>query len=432
MNHKYTNSDIFKVTECPSDALLLSYAKGTISNDDKRLVELHLVDCEMCNDMVEGYQNMHPSEIDSNIKSIELKIDEAIAAHSLKKGSTSFKWFYAAAAVLIIGLTGILYNFYFNSLDQTKVADIPVLNKNVVPVSVDTAVKKSDNNLQTNLKSNETVIEEPTKSVVIESANKKTPIVAEDIALAESNMTDDVPRLIEEKNEEQPIAAFDADAELTTKSLSDNSALGNSTVAQPTFTPPNTESLSNGATVFFTSPSQNLNTVNIEPRDAKKLDFLNKKESAANAKYKAKKPSAAEKNEQEKDKQLESEVKENLDHSTSNLLSEANQLLQLKKYHEAIPKYNEYLKTESKNCEALNGVAACYENTNDLPKALSTYEKLSKQKCNKISDAAYLKQAELHLKTNQVDKAKNSLQKAMQSKYLDIAEQAKKELDKLK
>jgi Tfp pilus assembly protein PilF len=66
-----------------------------------------------------------------------------------------------------------------------------------------------------------------------------------------------------------------------------------------------------------------------------------------------------------------------------------------------------------------------------LPEAIANYIKLSKQKCNKISDTAYIKLAELYVKNNQVNEAKKSLQKALQSKYLDIAEQAKKELDKL-
>ena len=46
-------------------------------------------------------------------------------------------------------------------------------------------------------------------------------------------------------------------------------------------------------------------------------------------------------------------------------------------------------------------------------------------------DAAYLKLSELYFKNNQPNEAKQVLKKAMQSKYLDIAEQAKKELGKL-
>ena len=120
MDNKYTNTNIFETTECPSDALLLSYVKGTIAKEDKRLVELHMVDCEMCNDMVEGYQRMNPAQIESNIKAIEFKIDQVVAENDQKKGgTTTFKWYYAAAAIFIIGLTGILYNVYFKSLSYS-------------------------------------------------------------------------------------------------------------------------------------------------------------------------------------------------------------------------------------------------------------------------------------------------------------------------
>jgi hypothetical protein len=59
------------------------------------------------------------------------------------------------------------------------------------------------------------------------------------------------------------------------------------------------------------------------------------------------------------------------------------------------------------------------------------YTKLSQLKCGKQADAAYLKLSELYFKNNQPNEAKQVLKKAIQSKYLDIAEQAKKELGKL-
>jgi hypothetical protein len=429
MDNKYTNTNIFETTECPSDALLLSYVKETISKEDKRLVELHLIDCDMCNDMVEGYQRMSPTQIESNIKSIKVNIDQAVLENKQKKGGTAaFKWYYAAAAILIIGSTGILYNVYFTRLDSTKVADLPAPHQN--EVAVDAAQKEEEKELQENNQLQETVAKEPLKTVTVKTQNKRIAVVEEDLAEAEASSNDDVPAPVEQKMAEQPAVAFDA--ETTTKALSDNITFGNSTIAQPTFTgAPNTEMLANGASPSLVNPSTQLNTVDFKWKEDKKQNFSSKKESAAKAKFKANKPSAAEKNEDAKDKQLEAVAIEKLDTTPSNLLEEANQLLKLKNYNAAILKYNQYLKMEPKNCEALNGVAQCYENTNHLPEAIANYIKLSKQKCNKISDTAYIKLAELYVKNNQVNEAKKSLQKAMQSKYLDIAEQAKKELDKL-
>jgi TolA-binding protein len=105
--------------------------------------------------------------------------------------------------------------------------------------------------------------------------------------------------------------------------------------------------------------------------------------------------------------------------------------LQQKKFNEALAKFNQYVKTHPKSCEAVNGVAQCYDATHKMAEAIINYTKLSQLKCGKQSDAAYLKLGELYSKNKQPNEAKKVLQKAMQSKYLDIAEQAKKELDKL-
>jgi len=428
MDNKYTNTNIFETTECPSDALLLSYVKGTIAKEDKRLVELHMVDCEMCNDMVEGYQRMNPTQIELNIKAIEFKIDQVVAENDQKKGgTTTFKWYYAAAAILIIGLTGILYNVYFKSLDSSKVADLPVPHQD--EVSVDAAEKEDGNDSQNTHQLQETLANEPLKTVTLETQNKRNAVVEEDLAEAEAISNDDVPAPVEQKIAEQHTVAFDA--ETTTKALSDNNTFGNSTIAQPTFTgAPNTEMLANGASPSLVNPSTQLEAIDYKWTDSKKSNF-NKKESAAKSKFKADKPALAEKNEEEKDKQSERVSDEKLDSLSSNLLVVANQLLLQKNYDAALLKFKTYLVNKPKNCEAVNGAAQCYDATNKIGDAIVYYTKLSQLKCAKQSDVAYLKLSELFIKNKQPEQAKQILQKAMQSKYLDIAEQAKRELDKL-
>ena len=428
MDNKYTNTNFFETTECPSDALLLSYVKGTIAKEDKRLVELHMVDCEMCNDMVEGYQRMNPTQIELNIKAIEFKIDQVVAENDQKKGgTTTFKWYYAAAAILIIGLTGILYNVYFKSLDSAKVADLPVPHQD--EVSVDAAEKEDGNDSRNTNQLQETLANEPLKTVTLETQNKRNAVVEEDLAEAEAISNDDVPAPVEQKIAEQHTVAFDA--ETTTKALSDNNTFGNSTIAQPTFTgAPNTEMLANGASPSLVNPSTQLEAIDYKWTDSKKSNF-NKKESAAKSKFKADKPALAEKNEEEKDKQSERVSDEKLDSLSSNLLVVANQLLLQKNYDAALLKFKTYLVNKPKNCEAVNGAAQCYDATNKIGDAIVYYTKLSQLKCAKQSDVAYLKLSELFIKNKQPEQAKQILQKAMQSKYLDIAEQAKRELDKL-
>jgi Flp pilus assembly protein TadD len=114
------------------------------------------------------------------------------------------------------------------------------------------------------------------------------------------------------------------------------------------------------------------------------------------------------------------------------LLNEIKQQIDTKQYSEAIQKSNLYLKTYPKNCEVIACRAQAYESTNQSGKAIKDYTQVSKLNCGKQSDTANLKLAAIYLKNNQANEAKALLQKATKSQYLDIAEQAKKELDKLK
>jgi len=439
MDNKYTNTDIFKTTECPSDALLLSYVKETISVEDKRLVEMHLIDCEMCNDIVEGYQLMHPSKISSNIKSIELKIDKAVEAHQNKKiGASAFKWYYAAAAILIIGLTGILYNSYFNSLKESDVAIVTKSPKIENDIAIDTAhieieetpEAPTESNIVKTIESTPAKNTESIQSIAIESNNSKIPVQEDVLALSESASDDQALDIVEIKKEEKPQMAFDAES--TTKSLSDNSTFGNTIVLAPAATAvQSNEALTNGSAINFTSPATNTTFFNPTVTDGKKASYSVKKESAAKSKFKSNDFASREKNVEEKEKKKDRDISGNANSEPSNVLNEANQLLLQKQHNEALPKFNQYLKLYPKNCEATLGAAQCYELTNQIKEAIIYYTKLSQLKCNKQADSAYLKLSALYIKNNQPQEAKQILQKAMQSKYLDIAEQAKKELDKL-
>lgn len=435
MDNKYTNKDIFNTTECPSDALLLRYVKETISKEDKRTVELHLVDCEMCSDMVEGYQRIHPQQISDNIKSIELNIDKAVAAHKASKaGASAFKWYYAAAAILIIGLTGILYNTYFNSIKESEVAIVTVSPKIENKINPDTLVIEDDtmgkapiesNSVKT-VKSVQSINTEDIESVTLESKNTRIPAQDEVLALSESPSDDMASEPVETKREEKP--QMPSDAEGTTKSLADNTTLGTIPVVTAVT---NVEALTSGSAVCFSSPVTIQTNINPVATDGNSFNYILKKENTSKAKFKAKASTANAKNEQKKDRQEDFAKigKEGIEPATA--LQEANQLLKQKKYNEALLKFNQYLKLFPKNCDAVNGAAQCYDATNKKAEAIIYYTKLSQLKCGKQADAAYLKLSELYFKNNQPNEAKQVLKKAMQSKYLDIAEQAKKELGKL-
>jgi len=425
MDNKYTNTDIFKSTECPSDALLLAYAKDNIGKEDKRLVELHLVDCDMCNDMVEGYQSMNPEHIETNISSLEKKIDDAVAAQS-QKGTIAkgFKWYYAVAAILIIGLTGALYQFYFQSLEGTKVADVPELQK----IS---GVPPHDSIFE------ETQAEEPS---AIETIKAVKPLVFESDKNGRT-MNDDVPAKnagieneapVQETKNMREVALADevvlsesANTAATDGKVAQNLDITSTTLAQPSFAAPAPANaaftnFSNGNTAVHKQEALTLKDVEIVS-----AELESKKTSKANSKFKDKAPAEAEKKEDISDSEKAAVEKE------INSLAQGQALMKQKQYQLAMDKFNEHFKKHPKDCDATLGVAQSNEGLKNNKEAIKYYIQLSKFNCGKQSDSAYLKLAELYLLNNQKEMAKETLVKAHKSKFLDIAEEAKKLLDGL-
>lgn len=439
MEHKYTHNDFFKPTECPSDALLLSYVKGTINHNDKRLVELHLVDCEMCHDMVEGYQKMDATKISSNIKSIEIKIDEAVANQSNRKAASStFKWYYAAAAILLIGLTGILYQFYFKSINQTQVADLPKPLGTEKIISVD----NTKENEKLPAKEPSVLEEDKIKTIIPQAAPVANESTIKTAELAESSDREEPIMEITASDDVKEMAASEKPGNVgieSAKSLS-NITSGNVSNEINATTPDNSFSFSppttaNGEVTIQTYSSPNTTFDALSPNavmETKKQNSDKKVASESNRKAKFKSPKAiAAEPITKTEESLEKEKVDQVSVESDSELQSAKQLFQQKNYIEAIPKFASYVKKHPKDCDAINALAQSYEMSNKIIEAIHNFSKLSQLKCGKLSDSAKLKLAELYLKNKQPNEAKLVLQKAMQSQYLDIAEQAKKELEKL-
>jgi hypothetical protein len=101
MNEHLLN--IFSESGCPPYETLVDYFRNRLPEEEKHLVEKHLVDCEMCSDALEGLSLMkRPEELD--------RIVEEIAVGVYRKRSRVVRWerrvLALAAAAVIVFLAG--------------------------------------------------------------------------------------------------------------------------------------------------------------------------------------------------------------------------------------------------------------------------------------------------------------------------------------
>lgn len=127
MSNAYNN--IFAKTKCPSEDVLLKYIKGRTEGSEKRAVELHISDCEMCSDFVDGLAEMQDAE---DIKSIVEEINENIDKQLQTKKRAFPSWLKVAAGfILLSSISVLLYNLTKDHLSTIK--EVPLTMEKEAP-----------------------------------------------------------------------------------------------------------------------------------------------------------------------------------------------------------------------------------------------------------------------------------------------------------
>jgi hypothetical protein len=107
--------------ECPDDDLLRQYAAGILQGELHRKVELHLADCDMCNDIVEGMSLVGADDFQKSINTIHQRVDE----HSAKSRVVPMRWYAIAASMLLIaGLSVLVYLMLDTSSEPLNLAEL--------------------------------------------------------------------------------------------------------------------------------------------------------------------------------------------------------------------------------------------------------------------------------------------------------------------
>ncbi len=97
---------IFEKTGCLSKEELLAYAGRSIEPSLRHQIEKHLIDCPLCSEAVDGLGESGMPVSINTLDTINLKIQKRISVPLKKK--THWSYYYAVAAVLLIGFMSIL------------------------------------------------------------------------------------------------------------------------------------------------------------------------------------------------------------------------------------------------------------------------------------------------------------------------------------
>lgn len=200
------NSNEFNINSgCIRQDVLLKYLKGELLGRERNLVEKHLVECEMCRDELEGLSNLpEPERI--------IEIETELNAFVDERTAPRIVWFNrkvalraAAAAILTIGVSSVLYFFTLNNTPSAVVTENQKL-KNAAeapgrqPQKLDvTAIPKDANEFGPIKKEEKRRIEKPAAPVIVtdkvriaDGLSVSADSVSETLAFSEAEVADEV------------------------------------------------------------------------------------------------------------------------------------------------------------------------------------------------------------------------------------------------
>jgi tetratricopeptide (TPR) repeat protein len=111
---------IFERTGCLSEEALLNYVKDKLSATDKKRAEMHLLDCRLCTDALEGMALLSPAEFSKHTTMLRQRVSINSGAGAAGRVVRFRPWRLAAAATVIGSLAtlGWLTTRYLNDRSE--------------------------------------------------------------------------------------------------------------------------------------------------------------------------------------------------------------------------------------------------------------------------------------------------------------------------
>lgn len=139
-------SEVFQHSVCLSQEVLIRYVKGELNAAEKRNVELHLVDCEICFDTVEGLSLVEKSRLNAIQQELGNRIEKRIQQDEKVKVIPIYKRWYSMAAAIaaLIMISVYVVTIYEKDTDlaQAEKTRLPFTENN--PAKIETEALTSE------------------------------------------------------------------------------------------------------------------------------------------------------------------------------------------------------------------------------------------------------------------------------------------------
>src|SRR6186713_2783650 len=104
-------NDLFTTTQCPTQQRLLDYVQGRLTPEQQHEVELHLADCELCSEAVEGLAAFEKKEqIPGMLKQMKKQMLRKLRTRKRRKDQVAY--FTQLAIIVIVILFIVLAAFW--------------------------------------------------------------------------------------------------------------------------------------------------------------------------------------------------------------------------------------------------------------------------------------------------------------------------------
>lgn len=111
---KKSFDDIFVTTECPTQEQLLNYVQGKLSPEEQHAVEMHVADCDMCSEALEGLQAITDKEkIPGWLREMKWEVLKKLRKKNRERRPVDFNISMVVIIVAVIFLVLALFWTYF-------------------------------------------------------------------------------------------------------------------------------------------------------------------------------------------------------------------------------------------------------------------------------------------------------------------------------